>query len=1003
MTDARGNDTETLVGDAELIARVRDGDTGAYAVLYERHAAAGRGLARQLLRGDAEVDDAVAEAFTRVLSVIQRGGGPTDAFRPYLLTAVRNAAHDRGRSDKRQVVTEDMESVAPGQPFVDPALEGLERSLIARAFLSLPERWQAVLWHTEIEGARPAEVGPLLGMKANGVAALAYRAREGLRQAYLQMHLAGGAAPQACRPTIDLLGAYVRGGLAKRETGRVDTHLDGCGHCREVFAELMDVNVGLRGIVLPIFAGAGAAGYLAAGPGAVTGAGWNRLSRGRQQASAAGVAAAAVAAAVALALVSAEEPVPQDPPPASAPQDSAPEGDPPAPDDPDAPDTPDSPDAPPQEDEDPDTRDPDTSDPEDSDDPETPEDSDDPDAPEDSDDPETPEDPEDPEEEPEDPQEPVLPADVPEEDVPVDDELPVFAAGVDPVGSLLPGSEGIMVLDVRNIGQGTQEDVTADFTLPPGVTLVETGGAGNALPTLSGTGDWSCSSEGSEGTCVLAGLGEGENATQFLDVRVAPDAQPDAPGAVTVSSGETNVTVDGERGVESEGVAARYAAAGQVSSQAVGNSLMTCVEPETPEDWWPWPLQGWPSPEAPSEDRLPEGPDPEDVPVPEAPDAEAPDPGAPGPEAPEAPEDTGDLSRAPAEPDATDPDGGGEGGIAPEEDPGPGLPESPDVPEPPELPELPESGDDTAPEEPEGGHEAPAPEEGPTPAPEEDPPAEGPDEEDGDRPGPCAEARERGGENRDNDYWDMAPLDRDEDPTTSASSSAQWEMPEGGSVLWAGLYFSGAGTPSGPTARVKGPGMESYETVAASEHSTVQLPGYGAYQAFADVTPLVAEHGPGEWWVADTPYLEGSGVYAGWSLVVVLEDPSVDVHTQTMVLDDTVTVFEGASEAHFPVSGLLPSSVQGDLDVVAWEGDAELGGDQVTVDGDPVAPVGGHHGTADNAFVSSSRGAVGDPFTFGTDVARFAPVVGRDTDIRIRSDQDAVVAGAVALDAPMRR
>lgn len=1004
MTDARGNDTETLLGDTELIARVRDGDTGAYAVLYERHAAAGRGLARQLLRGDAEVDDAVAEAFTRVLSAIQRGGGPTDAFRPYLLTAVRNAAHDRGRGEKRQVVTEDMESVAPGEKFVDPALEGLERSLIARAFMSLPERWQAVLWHTEIEGARPAEVGPLLGMKANSVAALAYRAREGLRQAYLQMHLAGGAAPQACRPTLDLLGAYVRGGLAKRETVRVDTHLDGCGHCREVFAELMDVNVGLRGIVLPIFAGAGAAGYLAAGPGAVTGVGWNRLSRGRQQASAAGVAAAAVAASVALALVSVDEPAPQDPPPASAPQDSVPQEDPPGSDGPDGsgdPDAPGSPDTPPQENED---EEPEASDPEEQETP-VPEA---PAVPDDPGEPDVPDTPEDPEEEPESPQEPVLPADVPEEDVPVDDERPVFAAGVDPVGSLIPGSEGLMVLDVRNIGQGTQEDVTADFTLPPGVTLVGTGGAGRSLPTLSGTGDWSCSSGGGEGTCVLPGLGEGENATQFLDVRVDPDAQPDSPGSVTVSSGETAVTVDGERGVESEGAAARYAAAGRVSSQAVGNSLMTCVEPKDPEDWWPWPLQGWPHPDALPESDLPEGPVPEEAPTPGPSDAEDP---APGPE-----DDPGDLARAPSEPEAPGTDLGGQDGTAPEEGTGPGSPEAPglpDAPETPELPELPGPGDGTEPGESDPGNGRdpsapeeeldPAPEEDFDPAPEEGPPAGGPDEEGGDVPGPCAEARERGGENRDNDNWDMAPLDRDADPTTSASSSAQWEMPEGGSVLWAGLYFSGAGKPAGPTARVKGPGMESYEKVVASEHSTAQLPGYGAYQAFADVTPLVAEHGPGEWWVADTPYLEGSGVHAGWSLVVVLEDPSVEEYSQAMVLDDTVTVFEGASEAHFPVSGLLPSSVRANMDVVAWEGDAELGGDQVTVDGDPVAPVGGHHGTADNAFVSSSRGAVGDPFTFGTDVARFAPVVGRDTDIRIRSDQDAVVAGVVALDAPMRR
>jgi len=84
-----------------------------------------------------------------------------------------------------------MEAFDRGVPFADPAVADLERTIVARAFASLPERWQAVLWHTEIEGARPADMAPLLGLTANSVAALAYRAREGLRQAYLQMHLSG--------------------------------------------------------------------------------------------------------------------------------------------------------------------------------------------------------------------------------------------------------------------------------------------------------------------------------------------------------------------------------------------------------------------------------------------------------------------------------------------------------------------------------------------------------------------------------------------------------------------------------------------------------------------------------------------------------------------------------------------------------------------------------------------------------------------------------------------
>ena len=217
-------------GDADLIAASRAGDAAAYDTLYRRHVAAAHSLARQLVRNRAEADDVVAETFAKILDLLHRGGGPDDAFRPYLLTAVRRSAYDRHRAERRQLVTDEMETFDRGVPFADPAVADLERTMIARAFASLPERWQAVLWHTEIEGARAADGAPLLGLTANGVAALAYRAREGLRQAYLQMHLSG-AVRDECRPVAAKLGSYVRGGLAKREAAVVGAHLDQCAEC----------------------------------------------------------------------------------------------------------------------------------------------------------------------------------------------------------------------------------------------------------------------------------------------------------------------------------------------------------------------------------------------------------------------------------------------------------------------------------------------------------------------------------------------------------------------------------------------------------------------------------------------------------------------------------------------------------------------------------------------------------------------------------------------------
>ena len=72
------------------------GDAVAYDTLYRRHVTAAHGLARQLVRNRAEADDVVAETYAKILELRHRGGGPDDAFRPYLLTAVRRAAYDPG-------------------------------------------------------------------------------------------------------------------------------------------------------------------------------------------------------------------------------------------------------------------------------------------------------------------------------------------------------------------------------------------------------------------------------------------------------------------------------------------------------------------------------------------------------------------------------------------------------------------------------------------------------------------------------------------------------------------------------------------------------------------------------------------------------------------------------------------------------------------------------------------------------------------------------------------
>src|SRR5690554_5142324 len=231
--------TETS-SDPELIAGVRAGDSAAFGVLYERHVGAARKVAAQYTNAVSDIDDVVSESFSRVLRALQRGDGPDLAFRAYLFTIVRRTGMDIINKGIRTKPRDDMspyESAIGYEASSDePTLDGFEHGVVAQAFKSLPERWQAVLWYTEVEKKNPKEIAPLLGLSANGVAALAYRAREALRQAYLQQHLNTSQSAE-CFEANAHLGAYVRGGLAKREHTKVDAHVQACAACAALVTE----------------------------------------------------------------------------------------------------------------------------------------------------------------------------------------------------------------------------------------------------------------------------------------------------------------------------------------------------------------------------------------------------------------------------------------------------------------------------------------------------------------------------------------------------------------------------------------------------------------------------------------------------------------------------------------------------------------------------------------------------------------------------------------------
>ena len=216
----------------------------------------------------------------------------------------------------------------------------------------------------------------------------------------------------------------------------------------------------------------------------------------------------------------------------------------------------------------------------------------------------------------------------------------------------------------------------------------------------------------------------------------------------------------------------------------------------------------------------------------------------------------------------------------------------------------------------------------------------------------CAGAR-AGTNARNNNTFDMGWLDVDSDPSTFDSSQATLNLPSDGVVLFAGLYWTGiqkkgeaitgangyVGVPLPPPnasaigqVKFKLPDSSAYQTITAANVDLGPISVGSGYGAFADVTELVTEAGPGIYTVADVQTGTGGNTAAGWSLVVAYADQAEPLRNLSVF--DGLKVVSGSSAIDIALSGFkTPSAgtVRTTIGVVAAEGDAGATGDYLSV------------------------------------------------------------------------
>ena len=179
-----------------------------------------------------------------------------------------------------------------------------------------------------------------------------------------------------------------------------------------------------------------------------------------------------------------------------------------------------------------------------------------------------------------------------------------------------------------------------------------------------------------------------------------------------------------------------------------------------------------------------------------------------------------------------------------------------------------------------------------------------------------------------NNFIDMVFIDVDNDASTFNSSSATFTTSNCNRVVYAGLYWGAIAAPSTPLpeeVKFKIPGG-SYQNLTADANIDRIF--------YKDVTSLLSalNNPSGEYFVANVSTTEGNNSSAGWSLVIVYEDPTES--------RKYISTFDGFSavrnspnnQVDFAYSGFTtpPSGpVEGRVGVAALEGDLGWFGDQM--------------------------------------------------------------------------
>jgi RNA polymerase sigma-70 factor (ECF subfamily) len=198
--ELRRTDEAQVLGEQELLQRVRIGDGPAFRTVIQRNNRRLFRIARSILKNDSEAEDVVQEVYVRAFEHLSEFRGES-TLATWLTRIAINEAQGRLRRQRPTVDLATLDFGGNGMPEAilfplntnsDPERMAAQRDvrrLMERAIDDLPDAFRVVFVMRVVEEMSIEETASLLGLREETVKTRLHRARHLLRQA-LDLQLA---------------------------------------------------------------------------------------------------------------------------------------------------------------------------------------------------------------------------------------------------------------------------------------------------------------------------------------------------------------------------------------------------------------------------------------------------------------------------------------------------------------------------------------------------------------------------------------------------------------------------------------------------------------------------------------------------------------------------------------------------------------------------------------------------------------------------------------------